>query len=183
MTQKTAISVKHLAKPTVEAIQTIVKRVEKKCPECNGRGWYLAKDPVDCSECNGTGKVKGEWKWEPEVFELFIYRREIFVIDDVERDVITPKDWVIRYYDKKMVVKDRLINSSKVIPILHWEKIEEILEGMGHKLKLNETINTKTFQKGWHVTICDESKPLADGLGKDRQTSAMLAVIELSKRR
>lgn len=167
MTQKTALEVKPLVSPCYKAIKAIAG--ERKCPHCKGSGLS-----VNCPKCSGTGKV--EWKWEPEVGEWYLCYCPGHEL---------PCICLIK--DEQKVEKIKIGNRpyDNVIPILHRERIEEILEEMGYSFSIDEAPHGETpdYRLAEHFAwIFDESgKVIARGKGKDRQTSAMLAVIELGK--
>ena len=183
MIQEQALEVKNLAKPVVEALGVIT---ERECPECEGSGFEKEYEPLHeiqrdmdrdkpiekCDECNGTGKVG--WKWEPKVGEWFLTE--------------TPKLelWLL---EKNYWIEEsgRITGFRKVIPILHWEEIERVLEGVGYKTELDES---STLYK--EFVIWDERRkiprdvdsykfPNWHGRGKSRQQAVMLATIKLGE--
>lgn len=78
-----------------------------------------------------VGKV---WKWEPEWGEFCIdSNKRIVLIWDIFPDapiisVVPAPQANITPYNQQ--VKD-------CIPILHWEKIEQILEGLGYEIEID----------------------------------------------
>lgn len=138
-----------LAKPLVEAIKTLAERQEKMCPECKGRrkiGSMLNPLPyphsqstvVECDNCNNTGKVKGNWEWEPEPGEWCINKEGGYA-------------QLISGIDKKtgdLYLTSRVINiwlhSVNFIPLLHWERIREIMLSLDFKLYFRNPLEGAT---------------------------------------
>lgn len=177
MTQKEAESVKNLAKPTVEALEVVT---ERECDYCNGAGWRneaiiesgspptITPAKPTCSNCNGTGKLL--WKWEPKVGgwcllnDERVANEELFLISD----------------DDDLVYVCSLAPQGKVIPILHWEEIERVLEGVGYKLGMNKFTDKQgiTTYGAWFFAEECWSQAID---GKSRQRAVMRVVIELGK--
>lgn len=171
-----------LAKPTVMAIKKIAERQEKKCPECGGEGWVGRKTleqsvPSTCPKCNGTRNVKGKWEWEPEVGERYQLGDYIHLIkDDSDIDYI-----------------HSLPPPNVVIPLLHWERIREIMLSLDFKLYFRNPWEgaTVAFAKLKELE-CD--KDIIEEMYRDEhipsnrwhhassfQPAVMQAVIELEK--
>jgi len=130
-------------------------------------------------------EAKGkEWKWEPEIGnfcrhktwagdELFIvcrvFTRTVNVVGESE-DVYTAEPFML-------------------IPILHWEKLEKIIEGFGYDVDIDkDSLNfdeTKYFCviSTPHQTANKEIywTPDGKGEGKTRQEAVQRAIIELAK--
>ena len=177
-------SKEELAKSCYEAIKKIARNVERRCPKCEGVGKVIRYAPqevvsqVVCSTCNGTGKVKGKWKWEPEKWELVIYKGEV--------DVITGHSKSPIHIHLSSVPG---ICTKELIPLLHWERIEQILEGMGYYMSLPtkgersdlwvvgfSSFNFKGTNKEFRYY-----KNTYVGRGQTRQEAVQRAVIELGK--
>ena len=117
---------------------------------------------------------KGKWHWKPEVGEQFLKSGN-------ELDLIINKN-------QKVWPKD--------IPLLHWERIEQIVEGMGYEVKEQKERSITQSAQCW---ICPtRNHPQATGkdlhdylkwrevntiiaFGKTRQEAVMRAVVELAK--
>jgi len=175
-----------LAKPTVDALKKIAERQEKESPSCRGK--RNKPYPFDaCVECDGIGKeshdwrpdeclaidkVKGKWEWEPKVGEWCLYGNTLLLITKVTVSVLEVSGGMIE-----------AVKADKVVPLLHWERIEEILEGMGYY-----------FTRGEEVEQAEDvlyiKKEGLDNLrlnieidfrDKSRQEAVQRAVIELGK--
>jgi len=144
-----------------EAIKKIAEKAGKKCLKCEGTG--NEDDFGGCRWCNGTGKVKGEWEWEPERWQQVVYRGKVNLI----RAVLTPI-----YVD---LLSKRGVFIKDLIPLLHWERIEEILEGMGYALSV---LKYEGYVKCY---IHQKDDLLVTEQRKTRQEAVMRAVIELGK--
>lgn len=177
MTQQQAIEVKDLAKPTVEAVALIAKR---KCPECKGKGavfgWIdFPSDPhPNCSNCNGTGKVK--WKWEPKWNDL-AYLSGTLV--SIRKWWILPSQEIMCMVDRPEICGDGIVIPQKdLIPILHWEEIERVLEGVGYWVKVDPYGGNRamigSLPKHYQVENWVN--------GKCRQEAVMKAVIKLGEK-
>lgn len=163
-----------LAIPWHEAIKKIAEK--QKCPECSGEGWIGRRTseqsiPYTCPKCKGTGK--GKWEWEPKATDWVLFRGQARILMD------TPKS----------------AQRNEFIPLLHWERIEEILKGMGYKTELDES---STLYKKFVIWDERQSRTVdVDGLingqegikryknwkgqAKYRQPAVMRAVIKLGK--
>lgn len=118
---------------------------------------------------------KGKWEWKPEVGEWCIgglYNPHLIVaLADKYIFTIT---WGITFAFKQ--------KAENYIPLLHWERIEEILEGMGYEVQITKPRHWSTDEM-----LCDISKfgeiflNHWNGNGKTRQEAVMQAVIELGK--
>lgn len=179
MNQTEAESVKDLAKPTVEALGVIT---EKECPECKGTGDVDLKTKkleimgsIRCRKCNGTGKLS--WRWKSEVGEFVIREtlKEICLITyvcafDILR--VTAEDGASFDESKK-----------RFTPLLPWEEIERVLEGVGYEMDLLHT-SYRNCKEEHNIEICrkGESDPSVwNCKGKTRQEAVMRSVIELGK--
>ena len=151
-----------LAKATVEAIKKIAERQEKECPECKGKGILGLPS---CRLCKGSGRVKGKWEWEPEVGEWYYQ-------DFGNGKLLLVKDEHVRLD----IIEDLYVEHVKLTPLLHWEKIEEILEGMGYELGLHNWLENK-----YQGSIYFNNRRLFGTIGKSHQEAVMLAVIELAR--
>lgn len=196
MNQRMTNNVKHLAKPCYEAIKVIVG--ERRCGECKGRGWFKAittypSGKEDCPTCNGTGKRK--YVWEPKVGEFFLYpitplmpyvkekQTAIFVCTAVTAES-QGQECYLEYSFGGRLWK---ANKQDCTPILPWETIEEILEGVGYRVSTRKHIGNIMEPVGY-VECCIREfcsdvplDPLVKCRGKSRQQAVMLAVIALGK--
>lgn len=174
-----------LAKDSVEAIKTLAERQEKECPKCRGAGQRFypdfddssKEDYLDKCDCK-NGKIKGKWEWKPEwgdvfllvnslcIFNCFVDDRVCFITHTWEESQERPID----YFE------------DAAIPLLPWEKIERVLEGMGYRLI------TSGFLGHFRIEIYSKNKKnIADQIlistsGEDRQPLVMRAVIEMAKK-
>lgn len=163
MTQEMAESVKHLAKDTVEALRRIGGSI-KKCLECDGHGIRDSAPWGDqiCPKCKGTGKVGG-WNWEEKVGEWFLYPKNL--LGDMQ--LVTS----VELYHLHAWGEDFEISFKGLIPILHWEEIERVLEGMGYSVSVYRDC----------CSISKGNTPLVEADGKSRQEAVMRAVIKLGE--
>jgi len=161
-----------LAKDTVEALGVIT---ERECPECSSCGLYRLNkhgkmvDELECFTCSGTGKIG--WKWEPKPGEWCVLWDKAVLI--------------YRTYDDKVIVNlgQPEHRAKNVIPILHWEEIERVLEGVGYYLKLNhyDQENGSAFVARFDREKTNEFLPEHEVPCKSRQEVVMRAVIKLGE--
>jgi len=176
MTQKQALAVKDLVKSTIDAIQTIAKVVEK-CPECDGTGVLPKVDPKkpkdivitcwSCEICNGTGRVR--WKWEPKARKYCLWGQAVLLITGVN-------DYRLSVSGVEIIEE---VNVNQVTPILEWQEIKRILEGMGCIVKVRDQ---KDFGKECRYNCGIYTDELGMGMSAPtRQRAMMLSVIEFGK--
>lgn len=165
MNLKEANEVKSLASDCYDAIKAIVG--ERKCPKCEGKGKTQHDEATastgkpttfTCGQCGGTGKVG--WKWTPEVGEFYL---------DANGDV-----WCIA---DEEIVNYLVLYPKGNIPILPWERIEEILEGVGYELYIYESEGSCKADNTYDVFVNGNFY----GNAKSRQEAVMLAVDKLRK--
>ena len=122
---------------------------------------------------------KGKWEWKPEVGEQFIgvHGMPIVIAGIIDVPLIFGTE--NRRLQYLSMDKVREIFVKDVIPLLHWERIEEILEGMGYGLLLKrEDIGGKHYQaEFWNKNTWGHKL----SVGKTRQEAVMRAVIEVGK--
>jgi len=130
---------------------------------------------------------KGKWEWKPEVGEWCIVKDKqvgrkgwndrIGLITEVFPSIGTIK------------LETGLTYITDIsIPLLHWERIEKILEGMGYRLTVGVDPGVKPFKTGFEcwigsqreVTQKYEQFVYLKGI-KTRQEAVQRAVIELGK--
>lgn len=157
-----------------EAIKKIAGKMERRCRRCEGIGYKKGNPTHKCSACNGTGRVKGKWEWEPQRGEFAQIGMGMIIL--VDRDGL--------FENKFVETSDMgLIEINRLTPLLHWERIEEILEGMGYEVK---TFDIQVKRRRWLSHIWKRGK-LKDKLVasvdncKTRQEAVQKAVIELGK--
>jgi len=173
-----------LAKPCYEAIKEIAGSIESKCNLCGGSG--LRRAYIDstvkkrCEDCKGRGKIKGKWEWEPRRGEL-VLRQPLGEVDLITRILVygmlrLSSEDACLFFDK---------HTSGFIPILHWERIEEILKGMGYVLWLEDNEYRHEDRRFEAIIDSDDNTDIDSvvSVAKTRQLVVMRAVIELSKRR
>jgi len=129
---------------------------------------------------------KGKWEWKPQFGDYVLWNNEL---------------WFFRCYAGlgqallHQVSESQVANIKACIPLLHWERIEEILEGMRYEVKEQRQSMSQSAQ----CWICPSHNHLeATGrdlnnylqwrqhhtltvFGKTRQEAVMRAVIELGK--
>lgn len=181
-----------LAKPLVEAIKTIAARQEKECSKCDGTGAiWIEKDPrscnpvypVDCNNCKGTGKVKRKWEWKPEWNELAYLDGKVVSIRQYWFTLNSKRTKMCRVAGRNE--KSITVMKEQLTPLLHWERIEEILEGMGYVVIIDRDVSQSKSK--FMCAIRQLTKVMGYnewmGVGKTRQLAVMRAVIELEKER
>lgn len=124
------------------------------------------------------GLIKLGWKgWEPRqgewVIDKFTKRPVlIFAIDKV-----LDKEAIYLATGNATQYNTYANRRTKLIPILHWEKIADILRGMGYQIviKLHSTIG------GWSILcrVWEGNIVLASEIGITSQLAVMQAVIKL----
>jgi len=133
----------------------------------------LAKPCVEAIKKIAQAKGK-EWEWEPEIGDFFLFGKEMGIV--VDEDWVNPhtfKGMCIDPEEKRGVIN--IIYIERATPILHWEKIEKILEDWGcvvivyqGKCEIWEDDNT-----GMRLRI--------RWGGKTRQEAVMRAIIKLGE--
>ena len=81
----------------------------------------LAKPCVEAIKKISKAKGK-EWKWKPEVGDFFLFSKD--------------KGMCVEPKEKRGVVNILYI-IEEVVPILHWEKLEKIMNSLGCRSTLN----------------------------------------------
>lgn len=183
MTQQQADSVKDLAKPVVEVLLRIT---ERECSFCKGTGEVgelivhtisankKIADGIYCDTCNGTGKVK--WKWEPKwndkvITDLGTVAQVTMIMPNGQ---IVLRDQLDKHFYGTQKDGEWLVSSNPfgehIIPILHWEEIERVLERVGYPLSIEKY-------------GCDiyRGEIVAHSIAKSRQSAVMKAVIKLGE--
>lgn len=163
-----------LAKPCYEAIKKISKR--------------------GINPMTGALLTIPKWEWEPEVGERCIYspNRKIYAGQAVGKiGLVWPHD--ASFYNNKkieVIFGDGLSLYTKIdefIPLLHWEKIEEILEGMRYEIRIDREYTYYSPAtgdgEGYKQCFCKIGK-LPNSIivtAKTRQEAIQGAVIKLRK--
>jgi len=177
----------------IEAIETLTERQERECPECKGKGWKKEKMMItsDCPVCNGSCRVKGKWEWEPRVRERILitlpsghqFLSHISSLYDNEIWIVGPCD-----YPPPPAI---IIEKEHITPLLHWERIQEIMLSLGYKLYLRNPMEgaTVAFVKSKeieHEADVIEMLQVADHIPSDKwyhassfQSAVMQAVAGL----
>jgi len=144
----------------------------------------LAKDSVEAIK-----KIsKGKWEWKPEVGGWAL-RPSRHPQDNVGNIGIITQSYgrIIEFTPTDTTHKSITEALTGLIPILHWEKLEQILEGMGYYIKVSRLSCKICLPKpkdldpdslGYFLWN-DEHQ--VRGEGDDRQEAVMQAVIELGK--
>ncbi len=177
-----AESVKHLAKPLVEALEKVT---ERECGECKGCGRVkniFLPGEIGCITCKGTGKLR--WKWEPEVGDFILRNNKVYILFPVvfEEDLGFDANYKVYTNEPCFTLLDEV---DDYIPILPWETIERVLEGVldarfefsrGTDIKwvLSVELHQDRFLKnGYYRTIVSS--------GKDRTRAVYEATIKLGE--
>lgn len=133
-----------LAKDSIEAIKFLAERQKEECPECEGRGWLVGYHAGNCPKCKGIGKVKGKWEWKPKKGQYFIDDSGIVRLIgwvDLSRNYL--------WYPCQGQIQGCAGKISDCMPLLHWEKIREIMLSLGYKLYFRNPLEgaTVAFEK------------------------------------
>ena len=105
---------------------------------------------------------KGKWEWEPQVGEWYI----------------SPMDIIHLIPERQELSKDY---QKLCIPLLHWERIEEILEGIGLGFGVWRTFEGVSLEMYWLEDNPNQDPCVIIEKAKSRQEAAYKAVIELAK--
>lgn len=119
-------------------------------------------------------KAGKTWEWEPKRGEFAQIGMGMIVL--VDRDGL---------FENKFVDTSNMgiIEINRLIPFLHWERIERILEGMGYETELNEFKATGSdYAYGIFGYDKNDKYHTAHGYGKTRQEAVQRAVIKFGKR-
>lgn len=130
---------------------------------------------------------KGKWEWEPEKGELFGLPDLEYHPDNLGVYLYTV-DYAVFYYHfiKKRIVETQTDYLEYCIPLLHWEEIEEILEGIGYEIgidKLTKITSEQEKHPDKFEVIIEKTGEIGGEenwiSGSTRQLAVMRAVIEL----
>jgi len=130
---------------------------------------------------------KGKWEWKPERGELFGLPDLKYHPDNLGIYLYTVDHTVFYYHIvKKKIVETQTGYLEYCIPLLHWERIERVLKGMGYCIFLTGNIELSTKYTVVIGTTVEhigllEGKSEIKCFGKTRQLAVMRAVIELGK--
>jgi len=121
-----------------------------------------------------------EWEWNPEIGEWCLIKKKwgttlknvvgIIVLVNEDKNIVRVEAVV----ETDSIFFSGWYRQKDLIPILHWEKLEEILEGLGYMVDIR-------LEQGNFICEVDGYEYWADGKGKTRQEAMMRAVIKLSK--
>jgi len=119
-------------------------------------------------------KAKGrDWEWKPKVGEWCIINNQkstslILLVDkEIEEMVQVLINHTLSWQSKK-----------NLIPLLHWEKLEKIMEGLGYYVILW----WDNWYKQWNCRIIkNEEDKFPSVRGKTRQEAVMRAIIRLGE--
>jgi len=134
----------------------------------------LAKPTYEAIKKIARAKRK-KWEWKPEVGEWCIDENNIMLIAEVDYITDDPENW----YQIANGSYNWCTGSMYVIPLLHWEKLEKIMEGLGCELDLKDFrgsysyFSARFWQNGVYATIPE--------IGKTRQEAVMRAIIKLGE--
>ncbi|MHC1624720.1 MAG: hypothetical protein ACXQS2_01805 [Methermicoccaceae archaeon] len=131
-------------------------------------------------------KAKGKkWEWKPEIGDWFLLDDYPYVvagvlwytIEDKVVDEPQPDDAISIVYVKSHTIQTEA--HDNVIPLLHWEKLEKIMEKFGYFLDLDYDYHTPFCCEIWDSK---QNLPVAFGYENTRQEAVMQAIIELSEK-
>lgn len=127
-------------------------------------------------------KLSGnKWEWKPEIGELFIYKphNRVYSVGYLGTKELYFL-YCITHIDWGSALK------TEVIPLLHWEKLERILEGMRYRLQQEDYgYNPKMSEYSYRARILYKAElpyKTAWLCAKTRQEAVCRAVLELAKR-
>lgn len=174
MTQSEAESVKDLAKSTIEALEVIMGNMEQDCPNCVESSSFYDGGTKYCPICSGTRKVIQQWKWKPEIGQFSLSNGKVYLITNID-DLGN---------DKLGVAYCAEVRKENVTPILSWETIERVLDGVGYNLHIGlpSLIIKEAAKYRFQCNIGKDYEHKSSGLGKSRQEAVMKAVIKLGKK-
>ena len=120
-----------------------------------------------------AGKAGKKWEWEPEVGEWCIWEGVANVICQVwESYGLSSRN--ISIADMNNHVRE--VTTKRLIPLLHWEKMERIMYQLGF------TMENPTFLSVWKTHFSDQSgTEYREEYGKYRQTSVMKAILAVAE--
>ena len=178
--------VKHLAKSCNEALEVVT---ERKCLECDGTGewgtWCAPprKEKYKCNACSGTGKVRWKWKPEPGEWGLTDYDEVVLIVPnwDEKSKKNCPVLAISQFYGNTACVGPDYHEVG--IPILPWETIERVLEGVGCEVFAHPDYTEPYSKRGYYCVIKREKgkRIVTEGRGKSRTIAVYEAVIALGK--
>lgn len=194
-----------LAEANIKAIKKIAEKLSKECSECRGIGWTGGPSEwtggTICRQCDGTGKVKGKWEWEPEIGDLIIrriigYGPCIYLYNFQHKIYAVDPKRHLTFCDKE----------TNFIPLLHWERIGKILRSFNytivvdvgfhfiraekpHSIPQDIWDNASEYKNSRVIYSCNiyaagvgpKSRFILTAFGKDYQHSVMLALNKLAK--
>lgn len=130
-----------------------------------------AESVKDLAKPNNDVLERLGWKWKPEPGEWFLNKQgnprlmigfNGYHIEDAENLIYYPPE---------------------IVPILHWEEIERVLEGVGYIIEI-ETFsftNYNPYCKIYKKLNFAEIERIVKQSGKSRQEAVMKAVIKLAE--
>jgi len=142
----------------------------------------LAKPCVEAIK--KIAKAKGKkWEWEPERGEWFIYKKRIYLLTDIREKGKFLGHFV---YDDTYGLHREI---GEVTPLLHWEKLEKIMEGLGYSIHIgcvgdmeNWHWKPKEFYKArLDQKFCYIPKNEILTIADTRQEAVMRAIIKLGE--
>jgi len=121
-------------------------------------------------------KIIPGWEWVPERGE-FAIRKQPSTLKPYLIEYEGFFEGCIETCNYGLVAKDN------IIPILDWERIEEILEGVGYELEFRtgHRVDGKKGDKNYLCWLNIGKKVYATEFGETRQLAVMRAVVRLGK--
>ncbi len=122
------------------------------------------------------------WEWEPDVGQFFEYKGKVFLIP-IDFDMCADGNGHYIVFGKD----DQRYYLSDCTPFLHWEIIEEILYELSYETGGPWWATKKSGKDRYEFGIFRTSEKGTleghwTGVGEDRQTSVMEAVLYLGNR-
>lgn len=171
MNHEQANSVKELA----PRVNKVLERLDVECPACGGIGSFRTDDTINCPKCKGKGKL--HYTYTPQVGEWFIYRENIYLIN--EKTIVQWEGKTLLEFCANDDIYNYRRALDEITPILEWEEIRNILKRAGYH------INVTSGMSGGRITIYPiigtekiYEKTYYSG---DLQIGVMKAVIELGR--
>lgn len=145
----------------------------------------LAKPCVEAIK--KISKAKGKkWEWKPETGDWCIvlgYSNAVGLIGLIEKDInvsglayVECNVFIPKFEDNDWYEREKLV------PLLHWEKLEKIMEDLEYELSVYKVANTLDAHECFRCEIWEEDNILCAYEEADtRQEAVMRAIIRLGE--
>lgn len=176
-----------LTKQIRDSVKTLPEVEIGACPQCNGTGKISQQEMVRQAKESIAKKERGKyrlvykkdrrtivaeprgWEWKPEVRERCLWGEAVLLVTDIN-------DYKLSVSGVEIIEE---VNVNQVIPILSWQEIKRVLEGMGYIVKVRDQ---KDFGRECRYNCGIYSDKLGVGTSAPTQQEAvMLTVDRLAK--